>query len=811
MKKVLLFITSCLIVTAAFAQGSGSVNGIRYSWGNGRATVEKQSESIQNLTANIPETIKDYTDGGSVHIVDSIVDEAFKGSNLMYLTMPNTILKLNSACFYGCTKLQNATIPSNLLSIGDKCFYNCVNLRSINFPTTLEVIGDSCFSGCSYYSEVKLGEAIKSIGKGGFSGCKYIPSIKIYGRIDSLKECTFYGCSTLSSFRWPKEIKYIGRGCFARCSSLQDIHIPSSIATLADSCFANCSSLSKVFCLWNNLDNINASEDAFKDIPTSTVLYVPKGCIDIYKNKSPWNKFSIIEEYEFTDTSKVESIDLGLGVKWATCNVGVSTPYDYGDKLSWGEIYPKQYYNWNTYIYCKNGNWYGGMIYIGSDISETEYDVAHEMWGGNWRMPTNEEAEDLINNCKWEWTSYNGTSGMKVTGYNGNSIFLPSNNNNSVTGTYWTSTQGEYSHSAIALNFDNTKNLYLGGSANKYLGMFVRPVTQQDSNRKYISIEVCGSGIATFGAIDILNGKKWFNVEDNYNSVLTFHPNTNEWVTKLFVNNEDVTQSIIDGQYTINHNSDSTFVKVEYSNSVAPADAIDLGLSVLWANCNLGADSPEDAGKGYSWGAVQSVPNSNWNDYICSEYECGGSYDPIYAAGYFDSKDIAGSEFDQAHVLLGSGWQLPSNEQFQELIDKCDWSRTSINGTNGFKITGANGNSIFLPDNGYGKPGGVGYYDYNGGGYYWSSTIVTTTNGGTLHFMAPDSKYLTSNIRCYTQHIRPVFKQTEPITGITENNIEENDDIVSYYNVDGTHIERPSHGIYIIRTSKGVCRKIIIR
>lgn len=799
---------SCLMALSAMAQEKGTINGINYSWSNGRATVEKQSKSIMNLTANINESITDYADGGKVYIVDSIVDGAFSESNLMYLTMPKTIKKISRSCFSGCKQLQNAHIPDNVISLGNKSFYGCKNLRNINFPSSIETLEDSCFADSYYYDDIKLEKNVKEIGKACFANCKYIPSVKIYGRIDSLNDRTFYGCSKLTTFKWPQNVIFVGRGCFAGCSSLEEIHLPYTIEVLSDSCFANCTNLSKIYCLWKDLDKIVVSDDAFKNISTSTILFVPKGYINVYRNKSPWNKFSIIEEYESTDVSKVESIDLGLSVKWATCNVGVSSPSEYGDKLAWGELFPKDYYSWGTYDYCKNGNWYGGIINIGSDISKTEYDVAHEVWGENWRMPTYEETEELINNCNWEWIDKDGTSGMKITGYNGNSIFLPSNDFNSLSGSYWTSTEGGYSHSAIALTFDNLNNISLGGSCNKYLGMFVRPVATQDAQTNYLSIEVHGSGQVAFGKVDIRNCKKYFNVDKHYNSVLYFHPNANERVQKLFVNEKDVTESIIDGYYVLHNNSDSTFVRVEFSNSVAPSDAIDLGLSVLWSNCNLGAETPEEKGKSFAWGTIQSV--NDWNDYICSEHECGGPYDPVYAAGLFEIKDIAGSEFDQAHVLLGSGWQLPSNEQFQELIDKCEWNRASINGTNGFRITGINGNSIFLPDNGYGKPGGIGYYDYNGGGYYWTSSVDTEINGGTLHFEAPNSKYITSNVRCYTQYIRPIFKQTGPNTGISEKNpdvIEKGDTV--YFKLNGTKVNKPTTGIYIVKTLEGKYSKII--
>ncbi len=151
-------------------------------------------------------------------------------------------------------------------------------------------------------------------------------------------------------------------------------------------------------------------------------------------------------------------VDLGLSVKWATCNVGATTPEGYGNYYAWGETKPKSTYNWSTYKYC-NGTTYSMTKYC----TDSEYgivdnkttlelsdDAAHVNWGGSWRMPTKAEQDELgdTNNCTWTWTTQNGVNGYKVTSKkNGNSIFLPaagyrSNSNLSRAGSfgyYWSS------------------------------------------------------------------------------------------------------------------------------------------------------------------------------------------------------------------------------------------------------------------------------------------------------------------------------------------------------------------------------------
>ena len=128
-----------------------------------------------------------------------------------------------------------------------------------------------------------------------------------------------------------------------------------------------------------------------------------------------------------------EYVDLGLSVKWATCNMGASSPEEYGDYYAWGETETKSTYDWNTYKWCKGSENTLTKYCTDSDygtvdnktVLDPEDDVAHVKWGGNWRMPTDAEMTELRENCTWTWTTHGGKNGYKVTGPSGNSIFLP--------------------------------------------------------------------------------------------------------------------------------------------------------------------------------------------------------------------------------------------------------------------------------------------------------------------------------------------------------------------------------------------------
>lgn len=169
-------------------------------------------------------------------------------------------------------------------------------------------------------------------------------------------------------------------------------------------------------------------------------------------------------------------VDLGLSVKWATCNVGASKPEEYGDYFAWGETKPKsEYTDWN-YSY-----------YTDPTILPLSADAARANWGGSWRMPTKEEIEELLSYCTWTCTSLNGVVGWEVTsGSNGNSMFLPA------AGNYWDDTlyeAGSYGfYWSSSLSTENLEPdggsyvLYFGSSESgcgwvrRFVGIAVRPV-----------------------------------------------------------------------------------------------------------------------------------------------------------------------------------------------------------------------------------------------------------------------------------------------------------------------------------------------
>lgn len=170
------------------------------------------------------------------------------------------------------------------------------------------------------------------------------------------------------------------------------------------------------------------------------VSYTGKPCLVIGDKSYDEDGIAFASSLTCPDSHHPHMIDLGLpsGTMWACCNVGANAPKEFGGKYAWGETETKDVYNIKTYKFAKevDPNSYDGhywiwmdyryiYVYIGNNISGTDYDVAHVRWGKPWRMPTSTESQEICDNCTWVEYTLNGTAGYKVIGPNDNYIFMP--------------------------------------------------------------------------------------------------------------------------------------------------------------------------------------------------------------------------------------------------------------------------------------------------------------------------------------------------------------------------------------------------
>lgn len=198
---------------------------------------------------------------------------------------------------------------------------------------------------------------------------------------------------------------------------------------------------------------------------------------------------------------------------------------------------------------------------------------------------------------------------------------------------------------------------------------------------------------------------------------------------------------------------------------VLETDYVDLGLSVKWARCNVGASKPEEYGDYFAWGETTTKDKYTWQNYKW----CDGDYTKLnkYCTrqeyGQVDNQTTLQLCDDAAYIILGENWRMPNVKECNELVNQCTWTWTTINGINGHIITGPNGNSIFLPATGAITKDGL----QNAGesGYYWINSINTTNpyNANDIYNSRNNTAVGAYGVNAFSRYIgrpiRPVYIQ----------------------------------------------------
>ena len=398
-----------------------------------------------------------------------------------------------------------------------------------------------------------------------------------------------------------------------------------------------------------------------------------------------------------------EYVDLGLSVKWATCNVGATKPEGYGGYFAYGETTSKKTYTWETYKHGSGSSRLDKYNSVdGKDILDAADDAATANWGGNWRMPTKAEVQELMTKCKWEWTTMNGTQGYKVISKtNGNYIFLPgcsyfsfsSRSDSGPYGNYMTSTLHEDNINVYKLGF-NPQAKPVCNSYSRIFGYSVRPVL---GNRKATTSAAKSSSTSS----------------------------------KTSTTAKTSTTS-----------STSSSSASSYSNATAVGSHayVDMGLSVKWATCNVGATKPEDYGSYFAWGETITKDRYDRANY---EWE-----NKKYL------KTILSASDDVAKMKWGGQWRMPTMAELEELLKNCKWDWVTRSGVQGYHVVSKiNGNSIFLPA--AGDRVGDSIYDRGKQVELWSSS---RSKSGAYYMVKAIKKNLImdSEYTYFGRSVRPV-------------------------------------------------------
>lgn len=423
----------------------------------------------------------------------------------------------------------------------------------------------------------------------------------------------------------------------------------------------------------------------------------------------------------FTNITEGKLVDLGLHVKWASCNLGTNTPIDNGTIVAWDNEIRKE---WGKSIEC---------------IYNSEHDYAHTQLSNDWRMPTYTELCELRDSCEWTLGFYNEKLGYKVTGKNGNSIFIPTDiyllsGSCSVSEeSYYMSTK----QNLFGISVGNGKECYIRPvQGEPYVELFKFSAGQTPNEHRQWAPDYSNTriGISAYG-LDKATKERRLGIcfssepnisfsENNFTEILQPIISGKEYIVKINNLQPGSTYyyrgvAILDGviYYTSEGSiSTSTIDTTEFPGEIP--EAIDLGLSVKWSSWNFSASKPSEKGGRYNLFASMIGQNMNYN-HMTDDFSYRMYDDPnLY-------KNITEGDEDIVDYVYGNGWRIPTKDEWQELIDNCTWEKATIDNVNGCKVTGKNGNSIFLPFCGYSKAYKDEYiYPNSTETDYWTATRV---------------------------------------------------------------------------------------
>ena len=473
--------------------------------------------------------------------------------------------------------------------------------------------------------------------------------------------------------------------------------------------------------------------------------------------------------------SSYKYIDLGLpsGLKWATCNVGASSPEDYGDYYAWGETETKSEYTVdNSHTYGLTISQLQSQGYIDGEGNLTPlHDAATANWGGSWRIPTKEEMQELLDNCTCTKSVLNSVQGYKITGPNGNSIFLPAAGSRlglsldyaGVGVYYWSSTPFDLGHSNLAFNLYFYGGIgYVGSAGKRIEGYTIRPVSGENKiqlptvttnvvTNITSSSATCGGNVTFDGGFDITaRGVCWSTkqnptINDNktndgngtgsFTSNLTNLTENTTYYVRAYATNEKGTsygeeksfktmEKTVDQTITVNGVS-FTMIKVEGGTFQMGATSeqgsdVDSGEkpvhSVTLSDYYIGETEVTQK----LWEAVMgSNPSHFWGDER-----------PVEQVSWNDSKEF----IEKLNNLTGKNFRLPTEAEWE-------YAARGGNKSQGYKYSGSNtiGNVAWYWDNSSSathnvktkSPNELGIYDMSGNVYEWCEDWYGSYSSGS--------------------------------------------------------------------------------
>lgn len=478
-------------------------------------------------------------------------------------------------------------------------------------------------------------------------------------------------------------------------------------------------------------------------------------------------------------------VDLGLNVNWADVNLGAASPKEAGWLVGWGDLTGK---NVSTKV-----KWYPVEVMKLDNISDNDaYDIAKQYFGSPWRLPVDEEYQELIEKCTWTWVEEGDSVGFVVTsnveGYTDKHIFLPAvgyreGEARSVSPNYYWSgslnTADGSTETAKALSIANGTTTPTLADVKRYFGCAIRPVNGELNVNVSITAGDAYNLDYTSATIDVQLGDSYKSYPSmEYGLYYSTNPDLTVEADRKSVVADQLND---DGKYTFNL-SDLTphatyyyapyvlvrgkIVSSETGNNFSTPrfkvpEIVDMGLSVRWASFNVGATAPLESGNYIGWGDATGELTSTISDY--------------YARGNTSAYIGGNKDYDVAQASWGDKWRMPRRSEIEELFDE---TKCTVEEASGFyRFTSkTNGNSIILPKSGVytvQSPNTLSFPNY---AWYWTADANTDDRLPFYALFNAGSVSFSNQQKAMRMQIRAVYQQASDYSGGNSGSGEDDDD-----------------------------------
>ena len=646
-----------------------------------------------------------------------------------------SVISIGKRAFYRCNNLKSVVIPNSVTTIGDEAFNLCIRLENVNIPNAVTSIGKSAFSSCNL-TRVTIPASVTSIGQNAFVSCANLTDIAVESgntRYDSRDDCNaiietasntlITGCQNTVI---PNSVIAIGSSAFAGCHTLESITIPNSIVSIGDLAFYACDltsitigpSLASIgervftYCSLANIvvesgnktfdsrDNCNAI------IETATNTLVVGG-----QNTIIPNTVTSIGSYAFAGCRDLISMTIPNSVTTIGSNV-----FQYCNGLENVTI-PNSITRIPGYVFADCS----GLTSV--TIPNTVTSIGWYAFYGCSSLTSITIPHSVTTIGFYAFMNCNRLTDMYSYITDPMSVDV----GNDVFKTY----DEDYSGRTLHVPYGTVYEY----QADEHWSPYFEQIVEIDPDMELI-------GDVNFdGQVDIAD----------INAIMDIILGIEVYASEADVNR--------DGEVTI---ADvNAIMDIILSGNEEPEhEYVDLGLpsGTLWAAYNVGADAPEEYGDYFAWGETEPKEVYNWRTYKW----CNGTNDSLtkYCStrgyGVLDYKNELDSEDDAAYVNWGPSWCMPTHEQQVELMNVCTWTKTTLNGVNGYLVTGPNGNMLFFPFSGERSGSQLMYAGSTAG--YWPTTLFAA-DAGQIMYLQWNEVRTAWTYRCKGYTVRAVRSQ----------------------------------------------------